>query len=166
MALFVNFVDSDGDGFITGQDVITANSFIANRHEIFLALLFSVYVESLPNARGQSSSLLPQLLNGPVLRRCIASGELKINNFDTSLPEVLDPSVTSTLLEGKYITEEHVAYMFSKYGYPEENGREVNRSKSKSLSLIANFTFQIFFIDLLKQSTSIISFYLGIQPFV
>eukprot|EP01036_Dinobryon_divergens_P033310 gene33310-43066_t len=120
LALLLSFVDSDGDGLITANDVLTANSLIANRHEIFLGVLFAIYVESLPNSLGEPSALLPQLLVGPTLRQVIAAKALKVNNFDIS------PAASANqLLERQYITAEHVAYIFQKYGHPSENGMKV-----------------------------------------
>jgi serine/threonine protein kinase len=125
LALLLSFVDSDGDGLITANDVLTANSLIANRHEIFLGVLFAIYVESLPNSCGQPSALLPQLLTGHVLRKTIASKALKVNNFDAS--EDFSPPHSSAhhLLERQCITSEHVAYIFQKYGHSSEIGRKV-----------------------------------------
>ena len=82
-------------------------------------------MESLPNSCGQPAALLPQLLTGQVLRKTIASKALKVNNFDAS--EDFSPPQSSThhLLERQYITSEHVAYIFQKYGYSSEIGRKV-----------------------------------------
>ena len=139
LALLLSFVDSDGDGLITANDVLTANSLIANRHEIFLGVLFAIYVESLPNSLHEPSPLLPQLLAGPAVRQVIATKALRVNNFnndddrggsggdssESPRPPTTTAAATYQLLERQYITAEHVAYIFQKYGYPSENGRKV-----------------------------------------
>jgi len=131
LALFIDFVDADGDGFITASDVFTANSLISNRHEVFLRVLFGMYLESLPNSRPEkpTDSVLSTLITNPVLRDHIAKGDLKLNHFDSSQGASFDNvcyiNIEDDPLVGKFITEDHVAYMFEKYGFPAANGRKV-----------------------------------------
>lgn len=124
LLLLLNFLDSDGDGFITPNDVFTTNALLANRHEVFLSNIFAMYLESLPASRGKKSDLLHLLVTNETLRGFISAGELRVEAFDAAATSTLRPD-SEDFFSGRYITAEHVAYMFLKYGFAPEDGETV-----------------------------------------
>lgn len=104
LMLMCRFIDRDGDGFISAEDLFTAQALVLQRSEVFVRLVFRVYSESLWYPGRQLNILSLQRAN----TKTPGKGKAIMEEPSSSV-DVVEPP--------KYITSRHVAAVFEKLGY-------------------------------------------------
>jgi serine/threonine protein kinase len=107
------FIDRDGDGFITPDDIFAAQALILQRQEIFLKVIFRLYTESIwyPGRQVNLQWMLQQTPGkGPGGKDAPAREVSVLQNGEPNcLHSVVEPP--------KFITQRHVSAVFEKLGY-------------------------------------------------
>jgi calcium/calmodulin-dependent protein kinase I len=112
------FIDRDGDGFISANDLFTTQALIMQKSELFLKAVFRMYTESLWYPGRQLN--LASYNRSPRKTKSPQSGNTAIlDNSDenNSFNDVVEPP--------KFITGRHVGEVFSKIGYKAETGKRI-----------------------------------------
>ncbi len=122
---FCRFIDQDGDGFISADDIFTSQALIIQRSEVFLRALFRIYSEAVwypgRNLNIANYHRSPRKGGGEV-------GDEHDSKVRSSSCKVLSDSVNESLdivEPPKFITARHVAEIFSKIGLQPTSGQEV-----------------------------------------
>jgi serine/threonine protein kinase len=114
------FIDRDGDGYITADDIFAAQALIMQRSEIFLKVVFRIYSESIwyPGRQLNLRSLLQQTpVKGPnEVGGLVTPGGSRVLTNESNLPTVVEPP--------KFITGRHIAAVFEKLGYDPASGQK------------------------------------------
>jgi serine/threonine protein kinase len=107
------FIDRDGDGFITPDDIFAAQALILQRQEIFLKVIFRLYTESIwyPGRQVNLQWMLQQTPGkGP--------GGKDVPAREVSVLQAGEPICLHSVVEPpKFITQRHVSAVFEKLGY-------------------------------------------------
>lgn len=116
--IVARFLDRDGDGFITADDIFAAQAQVLQRSELFLKVVFRIYCEAIwyPGRQLNLQWMLSQqssaiLDDGKVGGAGSLSTPVKVLSDETSscLNSVVEPP--------RFITQRHVAAVFEKLGY-------------------------------------------------
>ena len=114
------FVDRDGDGFISADDLFTTQALVIQRSEVFLRVVFRVYCESVwyPGRQLNLVHYYQQQTNraSTPKKSQAASGGHRILD-ECSPSDVIEPP--------RFITSRHVAEVFGKLGLDPDDGRSV-----------------------------------------
>ncbi|CAE7502473.1 CPK3, partial [Symbiodinium microadriaticum] len=111
LLLICRFIDSDGDGLISAEDLFLAEARILQRSPQFLRAIFRVYTESVWYPGRQLNHMSMQ--RGPSAGKQVArTGILQEGNMGAT--DVVEPP--------KYITGRNVAAVFERLGYNPEAG--------------------------------------------
>jgi serine/threonine protein kinase len=107
------FIDRDGDGYITSDDIFAAQALILQRQEIFLKVIFRLYTEAIwyPGRQLNLQWMLQQIPGKGI------SGKDAVPR-EVSVLQSGEPNCLHTVVEPpKFITQRHVAAVFEKLGY-------------------------------------------------
>lgn len=119
------FVDRDGDGFISADDLFTTQALVMQRSEVFLRIVFRVYSESIWYP-GRQLNLVRYYQQQSTPKK--ASGGNKVLD-EAPLADVVEPP--------KFITPRHVAEVFAKLGYCPEDGKAVFSALCETLARVS-----------------------------
>ena len=109
------FVDRDGDGFISADDLFTTQALVMQRSDVFLRVVFRVYCESVWYP-GRQLNLMHYYQQQSTPKKKPMSGGHR----------VLDEAVAADVIEPpKFITPRHVAEVFGKLGLDADDGKSV-----------------------------------------
>jgi len=114
--LFCGFIDRDGDGLLSPEDLVTASVLVSQRSEAFLSVLFRIYSESVWYP-GRTINHLRTVRNSFRVKdsdssQCTGGGIL-----DTQTHDIVEPP--------KYITGKHISAIFDQFGYSASDGQLV-----------------------------------------
>lgn len=113
--LLIHRLDRDGDGLISAQDILNAQSIVFQQSDQLLQSVFRIYAEAIwyPGKRINYYHAM-QTLQQQRAATVTGSGELPTPTKDTS----------SSTLTPRHITEKNVAAVFERLGYDPEGGRK------------------------------------------
>ena len=120
--IIARFVDRDGDGLISAEDVFTAQALVIQRSEIFLRVVFRLYVESVWYPGRQINIINLQLQSRGTGRSASSNSLLTDQRADSS---ILEPP--------KFITGKHVAAVFERVGLDPAGGIQVFNALCEAL---------------------------------
>lgn len=128
--IFCKFLDRDSDGFITLDDILTAQAMIMQRSETFLKIIFRMYIEAcwypgrVINYRN--------LLRSTIFNNSIEDLDLSAASpHPTSTPTVKGSVLSEDVLFNdvldvpKFITAKNIANLFSRLGYDPTKANEL-----------------------------------------
>ena len=119
------FVDRDGDGFISADDLFTTQALVMQRSEVFLRIVFRVYSESIWYP-GRQLNLVRYYQQQTTPKKASAGNKV----LDEAPPaDVVEPP--------KFITPRHVAEVFAKLGYCPEDGKAVFSALCETLARVS-----------------------------
>ena len=109
---FCRFIDQDGDGFISADDIFTTQALVIQRSEVFLRAIFRIYSEAVWY---------------PGRNLNIANYHRSPRKTSNQQQQVLSESLDSLdIVEPpKFITARHVGEIFTKIGLPASSGQDV-----------------------------------------
>eukprot|EP00605_Chrysophyceae_sp_TOSAG23-4_P000356 GSChrysophyteH1.ASY1.ANO1.403.1 assembled CDS len=111
------FIDRDGDGFISADDLFTTQALIMMKSELFLRAVFRMYTEALwyPGRQLNLASYARSPRKGPSPQ----SGRSAVMDRpeDKNSNDVVEPP--------KFITARHVGEVFAKIGYKPDTGKKI-----------------------------------------
>jgi len=120
--MLCNFIDQDGDGWISVEDVVTTQALIINRNEVFLRAVFRMYQESVwypgqkmnqfQMKRGESTNRGSSRLDSEEIRGIMAQPTSNKLGGD-----VVEPP--------KFITAKHITAVFGKCGHSSTDGTKI-----------------------------------------
>eukprot|EP01039_Chlorochromonas_danica_P008334 gene8337-9187_t len=115
--LLIHRLDRDGDGLISAQDILNAQSIVFQQSDQLLQSIFRIYAEAIwyPGKRINYYHAM-QTLQQQRAATVTGSGELPTPMKDTSS--------TTSALTPRHITEKNVAAVFERLGYDPEGGRK------------------------------------------
>jgi serine/threonine protein kinase len=144
------FIDRDGDGFISADDLFTTQALVMQRSEVFLRVVFRVYSESIwypgrqlnlvnyyqqqstpkKPSRASSGDGGGSIFGGGATAVAAAAAEGSSSRSNSSSgggSRVLDEGTQrqDVVEPPKFITARHVAEVFGKLGYDQEDGKSV-----------------------------------------
>ena len=125
----------DCDGLVSATDIFLANDLIAARHDIYMRVLFHIYVVAAP----APASLTDMLWAGNKPKAADSSGGVQTNSKASSAASLLTGSWTpggDGDGDGRVITRKHVAAVFENFGYHGEDGGAVFDILCQSLAKI------------------------------
>eukprot|EP01031_Cornospumella_fuschlensis_P025003 gene25003-30203_t len=122
--LFAHFVDRDGDGYVTLDDIVNAQAMILQRSEPFLKLVFRIYIESVWYPGRHINFLNFTTKKGGGRERTMSDGGGGSSGGNTPSSsavikeqgEDLYPSI-DRVEPPKYLNAKHLASIFDKLGY-------------------------------------------------
>lgn len=120
------FIDRDGDGFISADDLFTTQALVMQRSETFLRVVFRVYSESIWYP-GRQLNLVNYYQQQSTPKKKSISGGTRILD-DATLDDVIEPP--------KFITARHVAEVFTKLGYDAEDSKSIFNVLCESMNRI------------------------------
>ena len=114
--LLCKFIDRDGDGMISADDLFTSQALMMQKSEVFLRAIFRVYTEAIWYPGRQLNLMNLQRSAGTPAKRRSGNGGQK----------VLDENLRANVVEPpKFITGKHVAAIFEKLGFGAVAGSKV-----------------------------------------
>jgi serine/threonine protein kinase len=126
--IFCQFIDRDGDGFITAEDLFTAQALIMQKSEIFVKTVFRMYSEAVWYPGRQLNHLNLQ-------RATIQANKNRPVSVDGRRSSVIDEHTSKNVVEPpKYITGKHVGVIFERLGFDPTGGQKIFGALCKSLS--------------------------------
>lgn len=124
------FIDRDGDGYISPDDLFTTHAQVFQRSEAFLRMVFRVYIETVWYP-GRQINLISWMQHMP-LKASTTAGVVDNSSPDKEISresngfKVLEDSNHLDVVEPpKYITARHVSALFEKMGYDPQCGQKV-----------------------------------------
>lgn len=123
LLLLCRFIDRDGDGYISTDDIFTTQALVAQRSEVFLKAVFRMYLESVWYPGRQLN--LMHLMRAPK-RRTSGVGSKVLEDLSTANQDIVEPP--------KFITGRHVASVFERLGYDPSTGQMIFNSLSDALT--------------------------------
>ena len=134
-AFLCRFVDRDGDGYISADDIFTTQALVMQRSEVFLRIVFRVYSESIWYP-GRQLNLVRYYQQQQQQQSTPKKGPSS-SSISTGT-KVLDEAPAVDVIEPpKFITPRHVAEVFSKLGYNAEDGKAVFGALCENLAGLA-----------------------------
>jgi len=110
------FIDRDGDGFISADDLFTTQALIMQKNELFLRAVFRMYTEAVWYPGRQLN--LASYHRSPRKTASPQSGHTAILDTESGASaDVVEPP--------KFITARHIGEVFSKIGYKPETGKHI-----------------------------------------
>lgn len=116
--ILCRFVDRDGDGFISAEDVFTSQALILQRSKEFLRVVFRLYVESVWYPGRQLNIINLQLQANRGLGAKAGSGT-------SILPDASRDKGGTIMEPPKFITSKHVSAVFERVGLDPAGGVKV-----------------------------------------
>jgi calcium/calmodulin-dependent protein kinase I len=111
------FIDRDGDGYISADDIFTTQALVMMKSELFMRAVFRMYTEAVWYPGRQlnlaSYNRSPRKAQSPQSGRSAVLDRPEANNTN----DVVEPP--------KFITHRHVAEVFSKIGYKADTGKKI-----------------------------------------
>jgi len=113
--LLCRFIDRDGDGFISADDIFTSQALVSQRSDIFLKAIFRIYSEAIWYPGRQLNFM--HLLNK-------SNNQNRTTNSNTqSTNKVIEDQLHIDVVEPpKFITARHVSTIFEKLGFDPSGG--------------------------------------------
>ena len=138
--VMLDFIDRDGDGFVTGEDLFTAQVLMVTLNELYLKALFRYYQEAVWY-RGRKANL------GRALETHKRRSNVDISSRDKEKEKLDVESGKSVTMNDfvpppKFITAKHVGAVFQNFGFEFGHGIQVfnilcetlHRTESKASS--------------------------------
>lgn len=113
--LFVRFVDRDGDGMISADDIFTTHALIMQMSAVFVKVIFRLYVEAIWYP-GRQLNFLNLQRGGTTNGAAKKPGGYRVMEEQVNL-DVVEPP--------RYITARHVSAVFEKLGYDASGGAKL-----------------------------------------
>lgn len=113
--VLVKMMDQDHDGYLSLQDILTAQILISRRDDTFLHAVFRYYCEAIwyPGKKLNEHHVMKSMK----LHYSQKDAKSSISEFDEEKLEVVEPP--------KYITAKNVGLIFERFGYDSKNGIKV-----------------------------------------
>lgn len=119
--IICKFIDRDGDGFISADDIVTSQALVIQRSEVFLRSIFRIYCEVLwyPGRQLNIMSLYTKATQASLKKDKGMTDGTKVIEDTHSInnDDVVEPP--------KFITTKHVGQVFEKLGYAASIGHQV-----------------------------------------
>mmetsp|Transcript_25523 Transcript_25523/g.37678 ORF Transcript_25523/g.37678 Transcript_25523/m.37678 type:complete len:829 (+) Transcript_25523:68-2554(+) len=115
MMLICRFIDSDGDGLISPEDILQAEARIQQRNPQFLKAVFRAYTEAVWYPGRHFNQM--KMIRGGGTKGQIMKSILTENTQDTKSSDVVEPP--------KFITARNVSAVFERLGYSPEVGTKI-----------------------------------------
>ena len=110
------FIDRDGDGFISANDIFTTQALIMQKNELFLRAVFRMYTEAVWYPGRQLN--LASYQRSPRKTASPQSGNTAILDSESGASsDVVEPP--------KFITARHIGEVFSRIGFKPETGKHI-----------------------------------------
>ena len=123
--VFCLFVDRDGDGMVSADDLITTQALIMQRSEVFVRAIFRMYCEALWYP-GRQLNLLNMKRNATLSPRRPPGAASTRGASTGGGGSMLDEMPRSSVVEPpKFITHRHVSALFERLGLDPQNGAYV-----------------------------------------
>ena len=139
--LISKFIDRDGDGLISADDIFTAQALIIQRSEIFIRFVFRIYQEAIWYPGRQLNQLNWLSSSNSNTKSSLATPRSKgvIGDFrsgGTGLDDVVEPP--------KFITSKNIISVFDRLGFDSAIGQKIfsalYRTINKNKSTLSPFT--------------------------
>jgi hypothetical protein len=126
--VFARFIDRDGDGFISMDDVLAVQAMVLQRSREFIKVIFRVYVEAVWYP-GRQVNLVNHLKYAPTRVNLTAQESESEERSNSSTRNINSNKLMNNHLDvvepPKHITARHVAAIFARYGYLSSDGSQV-----------------------------------------
>jgi hypothetical protein len=125
LMLLCKFVDRDGDGMISAEDIFTTQALILQRSDVFLKVIFRLYCEAVwypgrqLNFHQLQKTMAKQIPNPSGGSSAVLGGEVKY-------VDVVEPP--------KFITAKHVAATFERLGFDGAGGQKIFAALCEALA--------------------------------